>query len=105
MDEFEQQLSDVVLFELPSFEDTQAFRIRFRPRWPGWSVADNEVWLFAVDLMEASDELPGLLREAREVLADRGLPAIRFVLDGRVYELDPAEPVYERTAKQSTKVA
>jgi hypothetical protein len=102
MDDFEQQLSDVVLFELPSFEDTQAFRIRFRPRWPGWSIADNELWLFAVDLMEASDDLPTLLHEAQELLAERALPAIRFVLDGRVYELEPAEPVYERTAKQTT---
>jgi hypothetical protein len=102
MDDFEQQLSDVVLFELPSFEDTQAFRIRFRPRWPGWSIADNELWLFAVDLMEASDDLPTLLHEAQELLAERGLPTIRFVLDGRVYELEPAEPVYERTAKQTT---
>ena len=101
MDEFELQLSDVVLFELPTFEDTQAFRIRFRPRWPGWSIADGELWLFAVDLIDSGDDLPQLLHEAQELLAERGLPAARFVLDGRVYQLDPAEPVYERTAKRS----
>ena len=101
MDELELQISDVVLFELPTFEDTQAFRIRFRPRWPGWSIADGELWLFAVDLIDSGDDLPQLLHEAQELLADLDLPAIVFVLDGRTYVLDPAEPVYERAEKQA----
>jgi hypothetical protein len=101
MDEFEAQLNDIVLFELPSFEDTQAFRVRFRPRWPGWSVDENDIWLFAVDLTDASGDLPQLLREAQELLAERGLTVIRFILDGRDYLLEATEPVYERTAKQS----
>ena len=98
MDEFEQQFSDVVLFELPTFEDTQAFRARFRSRWGGWTHEDEEVWLFAAELT-GSGELSQLLREAQELLSDRGVPAIRFVLDGRVYTLESAEPVYERAAE------
>lgn len=90
MDEVDLQLSDVVLFELPSYEDSQAFRVHFRPRWPGWSAEDEQVWLFAVDLGAAAAELPLLLREAQDLLADRGLPAIRFVLDSRIYVLDAA---------------
>jgi hypothetical protein len=101
MDEFEQQFSEVVLFELPTFEDTQAFRSRFRSRWGGWSHEDDEVWLFAAELTGAGDELSQLLREAQNVLADRGVPVIRFVLDGRVYLLESAEPVYERAAPQT----
>jgi hypothetical protein len=83
--------SDVVLFELPTYEDSQAFRVHFRPRWPGWSAEDEQVWLFAVDLGGAVAELPLLLREAQDLLADRGLPAVRFVLDGRIYLLEPAQ--------------
>jgi hypothetical protein len=90
VDEVDLQLSDVVLFELPSYEDSQAFRVHFRPRWPGWSAEDEQVWLFAVDLGAAAAELPLLLREAQDLLADRGLPAIRFVLDSRIYVLDAA---------------
>lgn len=90
MDELDLQLSDVVLFELPTFEDSQAFRVRFRPRWPGWSVDDEGVWLFAADLSDARADLPQLLREAQDLMVERGLPAIRFVLDDRIYVLEPA---------------
>lgn len=101
MDELELQLSDVVLFELPTFEAAQAFRVQMRPRWPGWSHNDEPVWLFAAELGDESDSLALLLREAQELLADLDLPAIVFVLDGRTYVLDPAEPAYERAEKQA----
>jgi len=90
VDELAFELSDVVLFELPSYAASQVFRVRFRPRWPGWSAEDEQVWLFAVDLGGAVAELPLLLREAQDLLADRGLPAIRFVLDSRIYKLEPS---------------
>jgi hypothetical protein len=96
VDELELQLSDAVLFELPTFEAAQAFRVRLRSRWAGWSHDDDPVWLFAAELRDEADDLAQLLREAQELLADLDLPAIVFVLDGRTYVLDPAEPVYER---------
>ncbi|HEY8108363.1 MAG TPA: hypothetical protein VIC70_06650, partial [Gaiellaceae bacterium] len=76
MDDLELQLSDVVLFELPTFEAAQSFRVSMRPRWPGWSHNDEPVWLFAAELGEESDSLALLLREAQELLADLELPAI-----------------------------
>jgi hypothetical protein len=99
MDELELQLSDVVLFELPTFEDAQAFRTRFRPRWHGWSLADDDIWLFAAELGADSNGLALLLREAQELITERKLPPVRFVVDNRVYVLEPAEPVYETTGK------
>ena len=96
MDELDFQLSDVVLFELPSFEVAQAFRVRLRPRWPGWSHDIDPVWLFAAELGDETDDLALLLREAQVVVAELDLPAIVFVLDGRSYALEAAEPVYER---------
>jgi hypothetical protein len=97
----EPELSDVVLFELPTFEMAQAFRVRLRPRWAGWSHDDDPIWLFAAELGEETDGLAQLLREAQELVADLDLPAILFTLDGRSYVLGAAEAVYERTAKQA----
>lgn len=100
MDEIELQLSEVVLFELPTFEAAQAFRVRLRPRWPGWSHNDEPVWLFAAELGDEADNLALLLREAQAVVSDLDLPAIVFSLDGRSYVLDAAEPLYVRAEKR-----
>ncbi|MGZ4336437.1 MAG: hypothetical protein ACXVRA_03885 [Gaiellaceae bacterium] len=99
MDEFDLQFSDVVLFELPTFEAAQAFRVRLRPRWPGWSHVDEQGWLFATELGNEADDLALLLREGQQLLAELDMLFLVFVLDGRSYVLDSAEPVYERTGK------
>jgi len=100
MDEIELQISDVVLFELPTFAAAQAFRVRLRPRWAGWSHDDEPVWLFAAELGDEADDLALLLREAQALLSDLDLPAIVFCLDGRSYLLDAAEPLYVRAEKR-----
>src|SRR5262249_38039011 len=101
MDDLEIQISDVVLFELPTWEAAQAFRVRLRPRWPGWSHDDEPVWLFGAALTDEPDSLALLMRGAQPLVADLDLPAIVFVLDGRSYVLETGEPVYERTEKQA----
>ena len=101
MEVLEPELSDVVLFELPTFEAAQAFRVRLRSRWPGWSHDDDPVWLFAAELGDETDGLAQLLREAQELVAELDMLAILFTLDGRSYVLAASEPVYERTAKQA----
>ena len=78
MDELEIQLSDVVLFELPTFAAAQAFRVRLRPRWAGWSHDDEPVWLFAAELRDEADDLALLLREAQALLAELDLSSIVF---------------------------
>ena len=101
MEQLDLQFSDVVLFELPTFEAAQAFRVSLRPRWPGWSHDDEGLWLFAAEVGDESDGLALLLRQAQELIAELDLLAIVFVLDGRSYVLAAGEPVYERTAKQA----
>lgn len=101
MDVLEHELSDVVLFELPSFEAAQAFRVRLRSRWPGWSHDDDPIWLFAAELGDETDGLAQLLREAQELVAELDVLAILFTLDGRSYVLGAAETAYVRTAKQA----
>lgn len=101
MEQLDLQFSDVVLFELPTFEAAQAFRVSLRPRWPGWSHDDEGLWLFAAEVGAETDGLALLLRQAQELLAELDLLAIVFTLDGRSYVLAAAEPVYERTEKQA----
>jgi len=101
VDELDLQLCETVLFELPTFEAAQAFRVRLRPRWPGWSHNEEDLWLFAAELGDEPEAPALLLREAQELLADLDLLAVVFVLDGRSYALAAAEPVYERTEKQA----
>jgi len=80
---------DTLIFELPAFEDVEAFNDRFRQRWEGWSHADEDLWLFTAHV-DGSGDIATLLREAQELVAELGLPSIRFCLDGRVYVLDAA---------------
>jgi hypothetical protein len=94
MDDLDLELDDAVLFELPTYEDVEAFLDRIRPRWEGWSDAEEDVWLFTARL-ERSGDLAPLLREAQELIAELGLDAIRFSLDGRAYLLDAARPTRE----------
>jgi hypothetical protein len=93
MDDLDRELDDVVLFELPTHEDVEAFRDRLRPRWDGWSDADEDVWLFTARFEQAGD-LAVMLRLAEALVAELGLPAIYYCLDGRVYALEaaPASP-------------
>jgi hypothetical protein len=90
MDDLDLELDDFVIFELPTFQDIEAFCGRFRPRWSGWSHADAELWLFTADLGSAGGDLAMLLREAQDLLAELALGAIRYCLDGRVYVLEAA---------------
>jgi hypothetical protein len=91
MDIVDFDLDDVVIFELATLADMVAFREHFRPQWDGWSDADETAWLFMIRLLATSD-LAGLLREAQELVAELGLPDIRFSLDGRIYQLVAAQP-------------
>lgn len=90
MDDLDLELDDVVIFELPTFEDVEAFCERLRPRWEGWSHADEHVWLVTANLGASRGDLASLFREAQDLLSELGLAAIRYYLDGRVYVLEAA---------------
>ena len=87
MYELDLELDEIVLFELPTLECSEAFADRLRPRWQGWSAEEDAGWLFAVDLFRGG-ELAPLLREAQRLLEELAVPAIEFCLDGRVYTLE-----------------
>jgi hypothetical protein len=81
-----------VIFELPTQSAARAFGAQLRGRWSGWEEPDDECWLFAAHLDACADIAP-LLRRAQELVADLGLPPIRYSLDGRLYVLEPARPL------------
>jgi len=89
MDDLDLQLDDVVLFEVPTLADCDAFSARLRSRWPGWSEADEGVWLFTAELRGGDGELAELLRAVEALLVELGLTTIRFCVDGRIYLLEP----------------
>jgi hypothetical protein len=95
MEDFDFDLDDVVIFELPSFEDVEAFRERMRPRWDGWSDAVEQVSLFTARLEREAD-VAELLRAAQELVGMLGLESVPFYLDGRAYALEAPRPA--RTA-------
>jgi hypothetical protein len=90
MDDLDLELDDVVLFELPAREHVEAFRDRIRPRWEGWSDAEEHLWLFSAQF-ERGDLAP-LLRDAQALVAEIGLTAITYCLDGRLYVLEAPRP-------------
>lgn len=102
MDELDLQLDDVVLFELPTHADVEAFCDRLRSNWPGWSEADGDVWLFAVDVEERPDDLASLFRTVQELVGELGLASIRFYLDSRIYHLEAAPGRSPSTSSELT---
>jgi hypothetical protein len=89
MDDLDLELDDVVIFEMPTPEHVDAFDARLRPRWAGWSQRDEPAWLFTAQL-DAGAGLTALFLEVQRLMAELGLAAIRFCLDGRVYDLELA---------------
>jgi hypothetical protein len=93
MDDLDLELDDVVIFELPTPEHVDVFDARLRPRWEGWSQRDGPAWLFTARL-DAKAGLTALFLEVQKLMGELGLAAIRFCLDGRVYDLElaPSSP-------------
>lgn len=91
-------LSELVLFEIPIEADIDRFCAGLRPRWPGWSRADEDVWLIAAKLGPKKNDLAALLRRAQALLSELELGPISFCVDDRLYVLEPATVEAERAA-------
>lgn len=88
MDETPLRMSDTVRFEIPAHTDVDAFCERIHARWPGSrrQIADD-VWLVSARVRKSKDDLAQLLREVEACVAETGLQAIRYHVDGRAYVL------------------
>jgi hypothetical protein len=87
------EMSEVVIFEVPAYVDVNLFYSRIRPRWPGWTVRDDEVWLIAARVEQDDTDLAALLREVEDLVFNLDLQAIRYCLDSRFYIMEA--PSYE----------
>jgi hypothetical protein len=82
------ELDDLVLFELPVYADVDELSERIRPRWRGWTRREDDLWLVTAELEPDPADLALLLREIEAFVADEGLHALRFCLDGRFHVLE-----------------
>ena len=91
------RMSDVVRFEIPAHADVDAFCERLRARWPGSTKrGPDDVWLVSARVRRTKSDLGLLLREVEAYVAETGLLAIRYHVDGRAYVM--AATVAERVA-------
>jgi hypothetical protein len=96
MDDEHLELNDMAFFELPTCADTASFYARIRPHWQGWTTGEDDVWLVAAEVAVDDNDLALLLREVEAYVAETGLHAIRYWLDGRVHIMEA--PALDRAA-------
>lgn len=85
---FDAHLDDVVLFEIPAFEDATELCARLAVDWFAWVQAYDDLRFVAAMPMPDEDDLAVLLRTVQRWGAEHGRPSIPFELDGRRYVLD-----------------
>ena len=81
-------LSELVEFEIPSFEDAARLCMRLSLDWFAWVQTFDGLRLVVVMLVPDADDLGALLRSVEDWGRQSGLDAIPFELDGRRYALD-----------------
>ena len=84
---YDSTLSELVEFDVPSFEDATRLCRRLAPKWFSWVQTYDGSRRVVVMLVPDAD-LGALLRTAEEWGRQSGLKAISFELDGRRYALD-----------------
>jgi hypothetical protein len=81
-------MSDTIRFELPEYVELDGFCDRIRARWPGSTRREDDIWLVSARLRGNKNDLALLLREVEGYVAETGLQAIRYHVDGRAYILE-----------------
>ena len=81
-------MSNTIRFELPEYVNVDEFCERIRRRWPGSARLEDEVWRVSARLRSNKNDLALLLRVVEAYVAESGLQAIRYHLDGRAYVLE-----------------
>jgi hypothetical protein len=92
MEEIPLHISDVVRFELPAYVGVDDLGAHIRPRWGGTIKFEQDVWYVSARLRRSESDLAALLREVEAYVAEAGLQAIRYQLDGRFYVMEARMP-------------
>jgi len=89
----EAELTDVVVFDVPSLTQARDLVLRLDGRWACHAYRESNVTSVSVYLSPARyNDLAALLRTVEEWVADRALGGIMFWLDGRGYLLQARNP-------------
>jgi hypothetical protein len=81
-------LSNVVRFEIPAYAGIDELCAYIRPRWGGSIKFQDDVWYVSARVRRTKNDLAQLLRKVETYVAESGLQAIRYELDGRFYIME-----------------
>lgn len=81
-------LSNVVRFEIPAYAGIDELCAYIRPRWGGSIKFQDDVWYVSARVRRTRNDLAQLLRKVEAYVAESGLQAIRYELDGRFYIME-----------------
>jgi hypothetical protein len=96
--DFESPFDEIVVFELPDEEAAERLWLRLSPARMAWLQTRDDTHCVAVVLRAGSSDLALLLRELEAWLVERGVPQVRFELDGQRYSLcGPPAPSTDTT--------
>jgi hypothetical protein len=93
MDEFTERMSNVVRFEIPAYAGIDDLCAYIRPRWGGSIKFQDDVWYVSARVRRSKNDLAQLLRKVEAYVAESGLQAIRYELDGRFYIMEAEAPL------------
>ena len=85
---YDSSLSEVVEFEIPSFEDAARLCLSLAAKWFTWVYSYDGLSLVVVLLVPHGDDLAALLRTVQKWSRQHGGDAVPFELDGRCYLLE-----------------
>jgi hypothetical protein len=83
-------LNETVLFEIPARSGVSELLEVVSKTHLAWREGNEEIAVVAVLLNSEEGDLAGLLRRVEKFIAQRGLLALSFEVDGRTYVLQPA---------------
>jgi hypothetical protein len=85
-------MSNVIRFEIPAYAGIDDLCAYIRPRWGGSIKFQDDVWYVSARVRRTRNDLAQLLRKVEQYVAESGLQAIRYELDGRFYIMEAREP-------------
>jgi hypothetical protein len=92
------ELNELVFFEIPGFELAARLCERVGSDRLAWVQSGDGIRRVAVLIQPEDGDLAAILRTVERWVADHGLVAIRFELDGRLYVLDSGEGSWSKAA-------
>ena len=92
------ELNELVCFEIPGFELAAQLCERVGSERLAWVQSGDGIRRVAVLIQTQEGDLAAILRAVEQWVAEHGLVAIRFELDGRLYVLESGKASSSKAA-------